>query len=72
MTNALLVHLAALAVHMDAVAQAIKAEVNGSLPPEQVPGSCPSCGASEQSVEDASTFGQPMWRCTKCNSEWDK
>jgi transposase len=73
MTDLLLVQLAALAVHLDAVSQAIKAQVNGSVPTELVPpGSCPNCGASEESVEDASTFGHNASRCTKCGAEWDR
>ncbi len=72
MTNQLLVQLAALSVHMDAVAQAIRAEVNGSLPVGPEPGSCPQCGASPDRVEDSSTIGQKSSRCTVCGAEWDR
>lgn len=71
MTNLLLVQLAALAVHLDAVAESLRQEVNGGIPTAE-PGSCPKCGAPPDKVEDASTIGQKSSRCTVCREEWDR
>jgi formate dehydrogenase maturation protein FdhE len=72
MTNLalLLVQMAALQAHMDAVAQAIREELG--VPDGPVPGSCPQCGAAAEKVEDASTIGQKASRCTVCGAEWDR
>lgn len=72
MTNLLLVQLAALAVHLDAVAESIRQEVNGAIPTGPELGSCPKCGAPPDKVEDSSTFGQKSSRCTVCREEWDR
>ena len=63
-------NMAALQAHMDAVAHAIRQELGQSV--EAVPSGCPKCGASEELVEDTSTFGQKSSRCMKCGHEWDR
>lgn len=70
MTEVLRVQLAALAVHLDAVAQLLRAAATNGQPsePKTV---CPACRAGEEFLEDASTIGHRMVRCTKCMAEWD-
>ena len=71
MTNLLLVQLAALQAHMQAVSAAIEQEL-GPAEQKEV-GSCPKCGASPEQVADASTLdGTRKSRCQSCGEVWER
>lgn len=72
MTSVALAQLYALRAHLDAVILVAEAEA-GVAAAASTPGSCPQCGASPETVEDASTLdGTKRSHCRACGHEWER